>query len=160
MDNVIQQAKADFLRAKKQIARAFASTPDDRINWSPSPTARTPVNLVVHAAGAIKNIHDFLDGRPFEVTDPHEADAFFRADEARITSREEAVAFLEESSDRYVAWLDALTPDRLSSPVTLPFGMGEAPLAVGLSFAPAHTLTHAAQIEYIQTIYGDRDWHM
>ncbi len=62
MEDVISKTKADFVRAKEDLARAFATTPEDRINWSPSPTARTPVQIVAHAAEAIRNIHNFLNG--------------------------------------------------------------------------------------------------
>src|SRR5207253_4309919 len=63
MEDVISQAKADFLRAKQLISRALATTPDDRINWSPSPSARTPIQQVAHAARAVNSINGFLDGR-------------------------------------------------------------------------------------------------
>jgi hypothetical protein len=160
MEDVISQAKADFVRAKDQLSRAFATTPDDKINWAPSPTARTPVQIVVHCAQALKNINEFLDGRPFEFTDTAAADKFFRENERPFTTREEAVSLLEKNCAEYLVWLDALTPERLNTSIQLPFGLGSAPLAVGLTFPPAHTSGHAGQIEYIQTIYGDRDWHL
>lgn len=43
MEDTISQAKAEFVRAKDQVIRALATTPDDRIHWSPAPTARTPI---------------------------------------------------------------------------------------------------------------------
>ena len=33
-------------------------------------------------------------------------------------------------------------------------------MAVGITFAAYHTHGHVAQMDYIQTIYGDQDWHM
>src|SRR5258706_2858285 len=160
MEDVISQAKADFVRAKDQLSRAFANTPDDRVNWAPTPTARTPVQIVVHCAQALKNINDFLDGRQFAFTNTAEADKYFREQERPFTTREQAVSLLEKNSSEYLAWLDALTPDRLNTLIQLPFGPGAAPLAVGLSFPPTHTNGHVGQIDYIQTIYGDYDWHL
>jgi hypothetical protein len=160
MEDLISQAKADFLRAKEAISRALATVPDDRINWSPSPTARTPVQIVAHAAETVKNLNALLDGRPFPIKDTAEADKMFRESERQYGTREQVVDLLDQHSAEYVAWLDALTPDRLNTLVELPFGLGSAPVAVGLTFAPGHTRGHAAQIEYIQTIYGDHDWHM
>ena len=43
MNEVIEEAKAEYLQAKERLIKALATTPDDRINWSPSPTSRTPI---------------------------------------------------------------------------------------------------------------------
>jgi hypothetical protein len=160
MDDIVSSTKSDFIRAKEQLARALATTPDDRINWSPSPTSRTPVQIVAHAAEALNNINGFVNGRPFEVENSAEADKIFREHELGFHTREQALELLEQNSAGFLATLDALTPERLSAMVELPFGLGSAPVAVAITFAAAHTRSHIPQIEYIQTIYGDRDWHM
>jgi hypothetical protein len=156
----IQKAKADFLDGKGRLMHALATTPDDRLNWSPSPTARTPIQQVAHAAIAIRNLHNTLDGRTFTADSVAAADAAFREEERAFNSREEVMNLLEETSGAYEAWLDRLTPDRLDTMVTLPFGMGQLPMRECLDFPPMHTMVHAGQIQYIQTIYGDQDWHM
>jgi hypothetical protein len=157
--NTIEQTKQEFLRAKDRVVRLLKTTPDDRINWSPSPTARTPVQIVAHVAEAIKNIHGMLDGRPFPITNTEEADKYFREMEKRFNSREQVLACLEDNCANYVAWLDALPPERLDAQFEMPFGMGNAPVSSGLGFPTMHTQSHIPQLEYIQTIYGDRDWH-
>jgi len=65
----------------------------------------------------------------------------------------------EENSAEYSAWLDSLTPEALDISVELPFDFGFAPVSAALGFVPAHTSWHAAQIQYMQTIYGDLEWH-
>ena len=160
MSNTIEKARADYKQATGRLAQLLAKTPDDRLNWSPSPSARTPIQLAAHSAEAIKNIQGFLEGHPFEITDTAKADDFFRDWEKQFTTREQVVSLLEKTNARYLAFLDALTPDRLDTLVELPFGLGKAPLAIGLTFAPNHTQTHIAQLEYIQTIYGDHDWYL
>ena len=35
--------KENFKRRASRLAQGLATTPDDRIDWSPAPTARTPV---------------------------------------------------------------------------------------------------------------------
>ena len=160
MEDNVSQAKAEYIRAKEQLVRALATTPDSRINWSPSETSRTPIQLVAHAASAVKSIHGMLDGRPFAIEDTAEADRAFRNEERQFRTREEVLGLLEQHSAAYVAFLDGLTPERLAKTIKLPFGLGSAPLAVGLTFAADHTRGHTAQIDYIQTIYADHDWHM
>jgi hypothetical protein len=160
MEDTISKVKADFVRAKVQLVNALATTPDDRINWSPSPTSRTPVQIVAHCAEALKNIHAFSDGHPLAFENTTDADRHFREGEQGIITREQAIGLLERYSAAFIAWLDKLTPDRLTDMVELPFGLGSAPRAVAITFAADHTRGHVPQIEYIQTIYGDRDWHM
>ena len=160
MEDTISQAKAEFIRAKDDLARALATTPDDRINWSPSPTSRTPVQIVAHAAAAVKNIHNFLTGQPFGFDNAADADRSFREWEQRFTTREQVNSLLDQSSGAFVAWLDTVTQEQLAEMIELPFGLGSAPRSAALAFAAAHTRSHVPQIEYIQTIYGDRDWHM
>ncbi|MDQ2730209.1 MAG: DinB family protein [Armatimonadota bacterium] len=160
MKETIEREKASFLRAKASICRVLATTPDERINWSPSPTARTPIEIVAHAAATVKNLHGILDGHPFRIPNTAEADKTFREWEGEFSTREAVLSLLEANSAAYVAWLDTLTLERLNSLVELPFGMGEAPVAMALTFQAAAMNSHTPQIEYIQTIYGDRDWHM
>ncbi|PQV64130.1 DinB superfamily protein [Abditibacterium utsteinense] len=156
---IIARAKSDFLQAKALLSQALASTPDERLNWAPSPTARTPIQLAAHAAGAIKSIHEMLDGRTFEANTTAEADQSFREWESQFTTREPVLTLLEENSAAYLQWLQNLTPEALDASIELPFGSGQAPLTTALTFAPSHTNSHTAQIDYIQTIYGDRVWH-
>lgn len=160
MKDPIQSARAEFLQAKGGLLHALSNTPDDRLNWSPSPTARSPLHQVVHAARSIGNIHGFLDGKPFTVPTPAEADRGFREFENGITRREEAISLLESHADAFIAFLDALEPERLGTMVTTPFGMGDVPTETAITFPAMHTRWHHAQIDYIQTIYGDQDWHM
>jgi hypothetical protein len=160
MKDRIERAKNEFLQAKGGLLHALSTTPDDRLTWSPSPTSRSPLHQVVHAAHSIGNIHGFLDGRPFNVPTPDEADRGFRESEQAFTRREEAVSLLESNAKAFVEWLDNLDPERLGSMVETPFGMGPVPIELGITFPAMHTRWHHAQIDYIQTIYGDLNWHM
>ncbi len=159
MEDIISQTKAEFIRAKERMAHALATTPDDRINWSPSPTSRTPLQLVAHGAASISGIQGMLDGKPFPFSGIVEFDATMRTDEREYTSREQVLSLLEQNSAGYLAWLDALTPEHLASMVQLPFGPS-VPMALAITFPAYHLQSHIAQMDYIQTIYGDHDWHM
>ena len=158
--DTIDQAKAAYLQAKTSLCSTFAHTPDERLNWSPSPTARTPIQIVAHAAMAVQNIHQWMSGTPFHHKTTADADAAFRASEQKFHSREQVLGFLDDVSANYLAWLDELTPEHLESKVELPFGLGSTPLENGLDAAPNHTRGHIAQLEYIHTIYGDHDWRL
>ena len=159
MEDIISQAKAEFTRTKERAVRALATTSEDRINWSPSPTARTPIQLVAHGAMVISGIQGMLTGQPFPYSGAAEFDTALRAAEKEFTTREQVLSLLEQNSAGYFTWLDALTPEQLASTVQMPFGPA-IPMAVGITFPAYHLSGHVAQMDYIQTIYGDRDWHM
>ena len=160
MSEVIQSAKQEFEQSRNRVLSLLESTPDDKLNWSPSPTARTPLALVAHAAMSLYNITEMLKGRPFGATATAVADKDFRKAEQEFTSRAAVVALFEKGAAEYVAWIDALTEEGLNDPITFPFGLGTGTVLYGLSAAARHTEAHIAQLEYIQTIYGDHDWHI
>ena len=156
----IEQAKAEFIQTKEHLFRMLETTPDDRLTWSPSPTARCPLHVAAHAVGTVKRLQDMFDGHPFHITSMAEAQIYFRDEERQYTSREEVVSLLNKNCDAYIAWLDDLTPERLASGIMeAPFGLGQVPLAMALKFQVLHMLGHVGQLEYIQTIYGDEVWH-
>ena len=86
MQDTLGQTKAEFLRAKERLARTLATTPDERINWSPSPTARTPIQQAAHCAQSISGIQGMLSGKPFPYTNMAEFDAALRAGEKEFTT--------------------------------------------------------------------------
>lgn len=155
----IPEAKSTFQMSIDRIKRILNRTPDERLLWSPAPTARTPLAQVVHAATSIGHIHNMVMGNPYTTATMEEADAEFLVLEGKISTREEALALLDRNSIAYLDWLDRLAEDQLSKLVTTPFGMGEAPIGFMLMMITFHTNDHAAQMDYIQTCYGDRSWN-
>jgi hypothetical protein len=159
MLETVEQAKQEFLRTKARLERLFEETPEDRINWSPSPSARTPVRLVAHSAMAIGYITQQMSGQPFDLT-LEAADRHFREYEAGFSTRDQALSALNESSDKLLNLYESLTPERLDQVAQLPFGLGHMPVSMWLTVPARHTESHIAQLEYIQSIYGDLDWHL
>ncbi len=158
MNDVVSQTKSQFIRVKDRMVLLLAKTPDDRINWSPSATSRTPLQQVAHSAMAISGIHGMLLGRPFPFENIADMDTSLRADEKKLTTRDDVLSLLEKNGNEYLAWLDTLTAEQLAGTIQSPFG--PMPMAGALGFATDHTRGHTAQIEYIQTVYGDLDWYM
>ena len=167
MEDTISQAKVEFIRAKERLAGALATTPDDKTHWSPSPTARTPLQQVGHAAQATPILMGLLTGKPLPFAGLPEADAMreletgftgMRETEKGFMSRRQVLDLLDQTSAEYLAWLDTLTPEQVGSTVSMPFGL--MPMAAGITLAADHLRSHAAQIDYTQTIYGDLDWHV
>ena len=156
-DECVNRQRNEFVHAKELMLATLDTTPDDRINWSPSPTSRSPLQLVSHAASVVKLMHDTWDGQPFPDIQPKEADASMRDAEMKCGTREEVVAKFNENCDSYLQWLDNVTPEKLDKMINLPFGP-EAPVSFAIQFTSLHMNSHTAQMQYIQTIYGDREW--
>jgi hypothetical protein len=156
----IEKAKQEFLQEKDRLKYGLSTTLDERLNWSPSETARTPIQLVAHAAYIIGSLHRTLDGYLFSIPTTAEADRSFREFERDFTTREQVLELLEQSSAAYVAWLDALSEFRLSQVVKMPFSLCDVPMRDALGLPAQHIRWHAAQIDYMQTIYGDHDWYV
>jgi hypothetical protein len=86
-------------------------------------------------------------------------EVFAKIDEAEkaIGSREAAVQLLEDSTSAVIAALDALAPEAIGSTVQLPFGA--FPMKFIMVLPGSHMEAHAAQIDYLQTVWGDLDSH-
>lgn len=160
MREVIDQAKAEFLQAKGGLLHALETTPDDRINWSPSETARSPLHIAAHAAIGGRAMLGNLKGDTFAIPTTEEAHRHFRATEMEYSSRDQVERLWESLVQDYFTWLDQLTPERLESMMALPFGLGSMPTSMGIAVMPMHINWHTAQIHYVQTIYGDYDSHL
>jgi len=158
MSEVVEAAKAEFTRAKDRMSRSLATTPDDRINWAPSGTSRTPIDQVAHAAMSISGMQDWFSGKPFPFATMQDLDAFSREQEKKFTTRDEVISLLDQNSAAYFVWLDSLTDDQLSAMLSM--GGMTFPMSAAITFPADHIRAHTAQIDYIQTIYGDQDWHM
>lgn len=155
----IQEAKLAFQMSIDRMKRVLETTPDDRLLWSPAPSARTPLALVAHSANSLKHILKMLNGTKYATPTRAEADEETRAFETTVTSRSQAHELLTANAAAMLAWFDGLTDADLAGTVPLPFDMGDAPLAAMLMVPAWHTNDHTAQLEYIQTCYGDRTWN-
>lgn len=156
----IAQTKADFTAARDRLLTSLANTPDDRFSWAPSPTARSIAHQAAHIARTVKNLQVLFGGKPPNSAASAQADQAFREWEQQFTTREEVVEMLEKNCSAYLAWLDTVTPEQLERIIELPFGLGKGHLRDLLDFQISHMQWHTAQIDYIQTIYGDHNWNI
>ena len=85
-------------------------------------------------------------------------DTWSRDEEKKFTTRADVLALLDKNVSAYNVWLDSLTDEQLNASVSM--GPQSFPMTSAITFAADHTRAHASQIDYMQTIYGDLDWHM
>lgn len=153
-------AGSDELRqAVDRTLHLVSETPDDRLFWKPSPTARSVGEIVAHCAGSLRNITTQMKGTPFPIPTSAEANAAFLAHDAEFGTREAVVEALQNECAAYLEYLETLSENDLGRSVTMPFGLGQVSLADFVMAGAQHTQSHNSQIEYIQTLYGDHNWH-
>ena len=160
MQALIDQFKGEFNQAIAGLKHGLATTPDDRLDWAPSPTARTPLQIAAHIAIGGKDMLGNLTGKTFPIPTPEEAERYHRQRDGHPRSKSEVFLLLDDFTVEYSKWLDQLDESLLDSLMDLPFNMGQVPVRFGISMMPFHVQWHTAQIHYIQTIYGDHDWHL
>lgn len=158
MNQIIEEAKAEYIRAQERLAKTIAATPDDKLKWSPAPTARTPLELLVHSAMGTSGLGDIIAGKPFPFPSFAEMDKVLRKSEKEFTTKEQGLKLLQENSQKYLTWLDTLSEAQISS--TIDFVGRPMPMKVAITIPADHLRSHTAQIDYIQTIYGDHEMHM
>jgi hypothetical protein len=152
-----QTLKDNFQSRASRLAQGLATTPEDRINWSPAPTARTPIEVVAHVATVISTFHQVMMGAPFPDIKMDNFDAILRRQEAPYKTRESVVSLFEKNREAYAEWLGQLAPESLATEVEFPFG--KVPMTAAMDMLNDHIVNHIGQLDYIQTIYGDRVWH-
>ncbi len=158
MSDVLGMAIGEMEQVKSLFLRSLEKTPDDKLDWSPSSTARTPLQLVAHSAYSLGFIREMLAGTPYGAATTEQADREFLEMDSGVHTREEAVNLFTEKCDAMIDYLKGLSVDDLARMVDLPFKMGQAPMSYMVSIPALHTRTHLSQLEYVQTIYGDRTW--
>ena len=137
---------------------AFSHVPDDKLDWSPAPTAKSALAIVAHCAEANEAFAKVIRGEELpRMESKEEALQNIRESGRDAVSREEAVRQLEETTAAVIAAMDQVRPDQLDTMPDSPFG--PMPFRFWLSLPGRHTLGHKYQIDYLQTIWGDLDFH-
>ncbi len=145
-------------QGKDSLERTFAAVPDDKISWKPAEGANSALDLFGETAQTFRMIAGLIESKG-EAKPSREMFAQFRAERASWT-RQDALTHMETEFSRFKAGLESLTEDDLNIPVTLAMGGGmTAPMAMWIMMAYRSTISRFAQINYIQTLYGDLESH-
>lgn len=155
---LIAQSKKETETAKATLLKTFEFVPEDKLNWSPSSTARTPLQIVAHCGAANGAFAALLRGEPLPLSaDPEEATLQIRNAGMDITTREGAVQLVEDSTAAVLQALDQVTEEKLGTSPESPFGA--IPYPFWMHVPGDHMRGHAHQIDYIETIWGDYEDH-
>ena len=128
--------------ALNRTLATFDATPDEKLDYKPSETAKSIRELVAHAAEGNFYVGSAL-GLTIEKDGPSDREALIR----RLT----------DTTEQVIAAIEGLTDEQVSGSIDF-FGH-PMPMTAFMLVDEYHISRHAGQIDYIQTIYGDLEDH-
>ena len=159
LKETVAGCQARAREATARLAKTFSFVPDDKLRWSPAKTARSALAIIGHTILGNRMFAMVIRGETLpQMPTPEEEDAMSRQFEATIKDRADAVRQLDASCAEVVAALGTMTAERFATSPNSPFG--QLPMAFWMSLSGLHAEGHAAQIDYLQTTWGDMTHHM
>ena len=141
---------------RDELQRTAEAVPEDNLNWKPLDNGRTVLDLLGDGAqapalcvGIVRGTVEFSGVVRSQM-----------AEERAGWTREDALKHLAENTRQLIEEIEKLPLEKLDEPLTLPFGGGMTrPLGVWILTAYRSFAARTAQINYIQTLYGDFERH-
>jgi hypothetical protein len=159
MESLVAACKKSAVRDMEHFLMLFSHVPDDKLNWTPTPTAKSALRIAAHTALYAGRFARMIRDRKVPASDNlAEWLAQRNAEEAAITCRSEIETVFRKGTEEVLAALDSLTPEAIGS--SLDSGQGwSMPMTFLMNLPGWHATLHAGQIDYLQTCWGDQEVH-
>ena len=145
------------LQSVDTLFNAVRKMPEDKVDWKPLDNGRSALSMAQECAQAPLWGVSFLTARKFEFDE----ERFAKAAQERATwSLDDCERICRENTAKLIEVIEAFPDSDLDQTITLPFGGGK-----DFSFAELmnlhywNTTYHIGQVNYIQTLYGDKEMH-
>jgi len=137
--------------------RNFSKVPDDKLNWTPTPTSKSALRVAAHTALYAGRFASMIRNRALPAPENlNEWVAKNVAEEEAVTSRTEMERIFRMGTEEVLAALDGLSAADLE--MTLESGQGwSMPMSQVVAFPAWHATLHLGQIDYLQTCWGDQE---
>ena len=147
----IENEKELMDRAMSRFYDTLSHVPEEKLNYKPTETCRSPLNIAAHTAMTNQFFAKVLTTGelpgPDEIMEAQKSGA---AIEQGFTSREQVLELLKQGHNDVKEAYEKVSIPALESNPRLQF----------FATLPAyHTVNHAAQIDYMQTMWGDLEDH-
>jgi hypothetical protein len=150
--DLIAQCKDRASSAMEMFLRNLSHVPPEKLTWSPTPTAKTALQIAAHVAGYSGGFASVIRAGAFPAT-PNE---FLGPIQARIDSIEtvqQAEEMLRKGIADTLDALDSVQPDQIESTLETP--IGQTPFLFFMTIPSVHLVLYTGQIDYLQTCWGD-----
>ena len=154
--DAVDSAKQSAVSGMEMFLRNFSHIPDEKLDWTPAPTAKSAIRIAAHTALYAGRFAHMIRDRRLPVPENLEAWLEGRnAEEAAITTRDQVEVTFRKGTAELLAALDALTPEDLD--LSLDSGQGWSILMRQFIGIPGmHANLHTGQIDYLQTCWDDQ----
>ena len=159
MESLVAACKESAVQGMEQFLKTFSFVPDDKLNWAPSPTAKSAMQIAAHTAVYASVFAKMIRDRklPFGDEIP-EFVARIKASAEAVSGRAEMESVFRKGTEEAIAALDTLTPEAID--ISLDSGLGwSLPMTFLMALPGTHAYSHAAQIDYLQTCWDDQEVH-
>ncbi|MBX3117612.1 MAG: DinB family protein [Fimbriimonadaceae bacterium] len=157
MEDLVNSCKESAVQGMEMFLRNFSHVPDDKLDWTPTPTAKSALRIAAHTALYAGRFAHMIREKGLPKMDSLEAWIAERnAEEEAITSRAEIEAIFRKGTDEVMAALDSLTPEDVA--MSLDSGLGwSMPMTFLMQLPGWHATLHTGQIDYLQTCWDDQE---
>jgi uncharacterized damage-inducible protein DinB len=156
MSTQVDFCKKSAIDGMEMFLRNFSYVPDGKLNWSPTATSKTALQIAAHTAVTNANFAKMI--RDKRVPGPDEEEAFIaqnNAAEAAITNSAEMESAFRANTQAVIDALDTLTAE--DADIVLDSGQGwTMPMTFLMGLAGWHATLHLGQIDFLQTCWGDQ----
>lgn len=157
MEALVEVSKKSAVDGMTMFLRNFSHVPDDKLNWIPTPSAKSALRIAAHTALYAGRFAQMIEDRKLAQSKNLEAWLAQRnAEELAVTDRNEVERIFREGTDRVVGALESLSPGEVG--MTLDSGQGwNMSMHFLMSLPGLHAFVHMGQIDYLQTCWGDQE---
>jgi len=157
VDLRIELSKKSAVDNMELFLRNFSKVPDDRLTWTPTPTAKSAIRIAAHTALHAGRFAQMIRERALpKVENLDQWLAQRNTEEDLLTSRAEVEAVFREGTAQVISALESLTPVEIES--TLDSGQGWQMSMIWVMGLPGwHATLHTGQIDYLQTCWDDQE---
>jgi hypothetical protein len=157
MEDFVAICKERTTEALDRFLHDLSFVPADKLTWRPTPTAKSALEIAAHCAGYSGGFASIISAGKF----PGSRDEFRNPIQSAIksiTTVEEAETMLRKGIADTIAALDTVKPEQIDAIIDAPHG--SPPFKFFLTLPAMHLETHGAQIDYLQTCWGDMEVHL
>lgn len=153
---MIEYTKQRAVEGMEIFLRNFSHVPEDKLHWTPTPTAKSALRVAAHTALYAGRFAQMIRDR--RLPNPENLEQWLAerdAEEIAVSSRDEMEKIFREGTAEVLEALDGLTPADVE--MTLEFGEGgEAKMTWLMALPGWHATLHTGQIDYLQTCWDDQ----
>lgn len=140
----------------EMFLRNFSHIPEDKLTWTPSPTAKSALQIGAHTALYAARFAGMIRTQSLPHPDNLEEWLADRVrEENAVHTREEVESIFRSGTAEVIAALDALDLSILDK--NLDSGQGwSMPMLQVIGLPEFHAQVHMGQIDFLQTCWGDQ----